>query len=655
MALRILIVLLILAVPLELPGCGPFLPEAIFHLTGDPEAPKDFGRGQLGVLQPSYERLYQAIAYRYLSGVGLNDAEAEAVAPGPKRSLEATPPEPPPNPWLTARNQVPGIAQQKDIDAYRQVKKDGYFDTYLNCNDDAFRTAASTLQRVRTKPFAAQWIAGQDMVFADCSKGADIPQPAADPQLRPERAYQIASAKFYSEQYDAAHQDFQTIAIDASSPWHEIAPYLAARCSIRAGKFDQADGELRRVAADPARPRWHAPANALLGYVRSRLNPPERMHELALALMKPNSQATIGQDLIDYRMLYDRNVTPSPDDDLSAWIRSFQTGGRGAVEKWRASHTLPWLVAALQAAGSTDSNLDELLTAAAAIKADSPAYLTVNYHRIRLLPPDEARVLADRILADNPPISTQNQIRAERMSLARDFTEFLRYAPRRPVAVMTYEIQPPDTQEDDLDGDAAEVFDSKLPLAYWKQAEASSLLPDHVRKELARVIFVRTLLLSDAPPFDQVFTLLHSPGMQLNVDSGYGRNTKEVDRIDDFRDNWWCSAAPSSKAPSDSQPEPKGMALPFLSPADAQAAADEVAKLRAAGAAPDWLAAQAVAFAEQHPQDARVPEALHLAVRATRYGCTDDKTGDFSKRAFDTLHRRYPNSEWAKKTPYWYK
>jgi hypothetical protein len=28
----------------------------------------------------------------------------------------------------------------------------------------------------------------------------------------------------------------------------------------------------------------------------------------------------------------------------------------------------------------------------------------------------------------------------------------------------------------------------------------------------------------------------------------------------------------------------------------------------------------------ERPNDPRVPEALHLAVRATRYGCTDDET-----------------------------
>jgi hypothetical protein len=70
--------------------------------------------------------------------------------------------------------------------------------------------------------------------------------------MRADRAYQIASAKFYADQYDAARQDFQTIAADPTSPWHTIAPYLAARCFIRAGKLSEADIALQRIAAKQA-------------------------------------------------------------------------------------------------------------------------------------------------------------------------------------------------------------------------------------------------------------------------------------------------------------------------------------------------------------------------------------------------------------------
>jgi hypothetical protein len=128
------------------------------------------------------------------------------------------------------------------------------------------------------------------------------------------------------------------------------------------------------------------------------------------------------------------------------------------------------------------------------------------------------------------------------------------------------------------------------------------------------------------------------------VDSGYGRDTGEPTKIDPFRDNWWCS--------------PKAIdspGAPFLPATSRAQAAAERHKLQSVPPTPDWLAAQTLAFARAHSQDPRVPEALYLVVRATRFGCTGGQTGDFSHRAFDLLHRSYPGSEWAAKTPYWFK
>jgi hypothetical protein len=654
MALRLLIAILILAIPVELPGCGPFLPEALFYLKGAPETPAEFARGQLGIVQPTYERLYQVIAYRYLSGVGLNDAEQRAVLPSSQPVMDWPAPTITPNPWLTARNKVPGIQPLPELKPYRQVKREGYFDTYLNCNDDAFVTAASTLARVQRTGAAAEWIAAQDIVFADCSQGAAIPEPAADPRLAADRAYQIASAKFYSEQYDAARQDFQAIAADTSSPWHDVAPYLAARCLIRAGKLADAETALESIAADPALARWHASADRLLGYVRVRLHPIQRMHELAMALVRPDSEATIGQDLIDYRILFDKDVEPRPNDDFTDWILSFQAYGRGALEQWRARHTLPWLIAALQSAHPGDSTLPELLAAAREVKPDSPGFVTVSYHMVRLLPPDEARAKAGDLLAGRMPLSARNQFRARRLELAQNFDEFLEFAPRRPVAELTYAVAPVGATRDFLDQDSTLVLNRDIPLALLKQAATSALLPDSARERLKDVVWVRTLLLSDSPAFPGVFALLNTPGMRPYVDSGYGRNTAELAKIDPYHDNWWCSRS-AINVPNNSvllEAPPTG--APFLSDADRHQAAAEWKKLQSVSTGPNWLAAQTLAFAQAHPQDPRVPEALYLAVRATRYGCTDKETGDFSHRAFDLLHRRYPNTEWAKKTPYWF-
>jgi hypothetical protein len=69
----------------------------------------------------------------------------------------------------------------------------------------------------------------------------------------------------------------------------------------------------------------------------------------------------------------------------------------------------------------------------------------------------------------------------------------------------------------------------------------------------------------------------------------------------------------------------------------------------------NYLCAAAIAWAKAHPEDPRVPESLHLAVRATRYGAgTDKESSRYSKEAFDLLHKKYPDSPWTKQTKYWY-
>ncbi|HMJ26529.1 MAG TPA: hypothetical protein VK475_11895, partial [Pyrinomonadaceae bacterium] len=84
-------------------------------------------------------------------------------------------------------------------------------------------------------------------------------------------------------------------------------------------------------------------------------------------------------------------------------------------------------------------------------------------------------------------------------------------------------------------------------------------------------------------------------------------------------------------------------------------AATQLAALQALGTGPNYFCRIAIAWTEKNPADPRSPEALHLAVRSSRYGCTDDQTGRWSKAAYDLLHRRYPNSTWARNTRYWFK
>ena len=101
-----------------------------------------------------------------------------------------------------------------------------------------------------------------------------------------------------------------------------------------------------------------------------------------------------------------------------------------------------------------------------------------------------------------------------------------------------------------------------------------------------------------------------------------------------------------------------GAFQPVRLPHDARLAQNSELKsqmgaLKAAGPGPDYLAKQVLDWATAHPEDPRNPEALALAVKTSGFSCAT-KTNNV-ERVFRLLHTRYPNSEWTKKTPYWFK
>jgi len=742
----------LLSNPPDLSSCGPFLPTAAFSFWTVPEdAQGRFARGQLGIVQPGFPRFYLIIAYRYLAGIGLNAEEQSALF---AREVYQTPEAQQPeaiDQWNKARARVAGSAAQPDISLFKSISGDGYYINYLNCGDNAFHNAAKTLEgRIGhfglQSPVVKQWVAAQDRVFANCSGGPSIPAPlegTADPLARTDREYQIAAAHFYAGDHDVAEQMFRAIAEDKGSPWSATAPYLAVRCvvrkatlSVKGQGFDRdqlsaAEAQLQKILNDPGRSAVHPAARRLLDYIRARLNPGERMHSLAQALLQKNAQATIQQSSLDYRFLYDQLENGNfggfkalqGDDELTSWIQAFQAHDAGSAKKaagmWRAKGSLPWLVAAFSMTHGEDSAGSELIAAAQKVGHDSPAYATVAFHAIRLMEESnrraEARAALDKLLASDGalmPGSALNLFRAERMKAAADWEEFLNYSVRVPagtaIAFTQYtgdarpEMEEPDAPQrkprPGFDVDAAKILNEQTPVELWLNAAQRQTLPQPMRREVATAGWVRSILLGDektarslaptvqnlapelkpsleayldagdarARTFAAVFVMLRNPGMRPYVQVGFGRETP-VNKIDDFRDNWWCSFAPDKdgslpgyyrNASIIGEPlrelyqdgAPKAQ---FLAKDEQERGKREWSQLATVAAAPDYLAAQTIDWAKSNPSDPRAAEALHLAVRATRYGCSEQKT-PYSKQAFDLLHKQYPDSEWARKTKYWY-
>jgi hypothetical protein len=740
-----------LLLPQPSQACGPFFTDAIFAYTKHPDFPLErFAKGQLGVLRPSYARSYLFAAYRNLTNAPLSDAEAAALKSlwedrlnnGGDFNDDAWIKK-----WLDARSKVPGLSAPTQMHAYRNREKPHEYETYLNCQQDAFENAAATLGE-RIKTFGAEslgvksWVTAQDLVFANCSEGKHLPgdasaeAPDLPPLLRADRSYQIAAANFYAGGFDEAKQQFDAIAHDASSPWHEKAGYLAARSMLRKGSFAEKEDEGRPALAeaetrlnalikDHSLAKLHQAAQRLLNLVRLRLRPEDTLHELARGITKKDAIADFKQAVWDYTALFDKFVGDEADttkhsisaslksDELTDWLLTFQDPSVDAathcLERWDKTHALPWLVAALTKANGQQAGLDSLLSAAARVDHSSPAFPSLAFHNVRLLMEskhvDAARSALDKILAADRfrlPASALNQLVGQRMMLAQNLEEFLQSAARVPAGFSDdndgREI--PDDEKDlesttkgsklFFDLDSANIFNQGMPVVVMKNAALSTTLATNLRRDLTQAAFMRAALLDDresatatakllgesypetaaflatyqsaatpeARRFAAAYLTLKFPGLRPYVTAGIGRTT-ELKEIDSYRDNYWCAEPPAALKTWQGDEEDKPKAAPiappeFLKPSQALASR-QAAALAALGTAPNYLCRIAIDWAEKNPTDTRAPEALHLAVRSTRYGCTDKETGRWSKAAYDLLHHRYPNTTWAKNTKYWFK
>ncbi len=599
----------------------------------------------------------------------------------------------------------------------------------------------------------------------------NLPPPATldDVLLKLDRQYQVAAANFYTGNLDTAASDFEEIAREADSPWRKLAPYLVARCYIRKatlGLKDEsaflpepmqtAEQRLQAILADKSLASMHPAAKKLLDYVEARLHPEQRLHAIA-AQLASGAGENFGNDLFDYTFLLDHILDPVWDaqvqqavqahpgqpvevsklredlpanqwradannsrsfDDLTDWVLTFQLDDTQTrqyrLDRWQATKSTPWLLSALVTMRAGDTHTDELMSAAATIAADSPAYETALYQRVRLLEEEskseQARTLLDTNWAhiEKASPSNRNAFTAQRFAVATSFQEFLRFAPRTLVeadygnyyctngtcrAQNSSVIEPPP----ELDLDSVEIFNLRLPLSLLVQAANGNTLPANLRDQLAARTWLRAAILDDtaavhelephvigkfpqmrsyieqydradsvqARRFALVFMVMQFPEMEPFVNA-LGMSPLVSPGISSG--SWWCydvgadqehrsyqSAFWSNASGTQSKPKVAVPPAPsWLTPAEREAGEREWRKLSAIGAAPLYFAPAVLDWAKAHPDDPRVPEALHYFVRATRFGCVDNSIGLYSRKAFDLLHRKYPKSEWTKKTPYWF-
>ncbi len=748
-AALLLVLVILLVAPGSVYSCGPFLESAVFSFQDQPDGPReDFAAGTLGIVRPGFRYSYLVVAYRYLSGLKLTPEQQKAaievwngdvVPEHPSEEDEVAN-------WGKARGQVPNLPSAPEISPYATVSKDQPYFQYVNCPGNAFQSATRTLNERAGKFGLAsatmrEWVTGQDQVFANCNGEAHlIPATldSGDALLRADRAYQIAAAHFYGRDFDQAAAEFDEIAKDSSSPWAGIAPYLAARALIRKAdlvhkqteQFDAAamaaaQQQLENIVHDPKEASIHEPAARLLDFVRFRTEPAKRVAELDSMLLSQDLGQNFKQNLWDYVLLVSRGEQGS---DPSDWLETFYALGgdwrstpsqqsdaaKHALERWRETKSLPWLIAALAGAKPADSEVHALLTAANQVAPAAAGSLTVRYYALRLQlatgQADAARKELDRLLGGKEldiPLGSHNLLNDQRLKITTSLEDFLQHASEAPVPSKVDFDTGADVPADDdkaKPGEplfthySAEVFLKRLPLAGLLQAAQTPALPKDLRREVARAAWVRSILINDYEAaaklqavlqevdrplwqsiepvgsaqsdaekhFAAIFVILHNPGMKPSVRESSLRSAT-LGEVDNYRDNWWCTDmagdANWGKVYSDYDQDvnltfvdhdPNFPFPDWVSESQRAAASAEWKKLSGVGAAPNYLTSQVLEYAKQHPNDFRMPEALYLAIRSTRFGCTNIESRKFSKDAFDFLHEHYPESDWAKKTKYYY-
>ncbi len=643
--------------------------------------------------------------------------------------------------WENSRKKVLSgetkvATEKKDDDRYFSFENclDAAFETASN-------TLEARIKEHGIDSIIKEWLSGQDAVFSNCSTNRDLPVKlvGSEPKwLQKDREYQIASALFYQNKYPEARSEFEKIAQDSDSAWQKTAKFVIARTFIReAGVIDvydandekkkerielykKASEKLEAIAADSSLSEFHDSAKRLQNYVGFRIKPREQRRELAQKLVQKNENTNFYNDLVDYIWLMDvvenesreigmeterkeaeakgkevdydyklkrRDIRSSElGADLTDWLFAYQTADSYpyALAKWNELKSLAWFVAAISKAQKDSSNISELLNEANKIKPDSTAFATVSYHQIRLLTEAgksaEARQKLNEVIKSisKYPLSTQNDFLSQKMLLAENLDDFLKYSQRKAATfVWSDDVnEEGDDLKDDsefkawkeramFDMDSVGVFNEKLPLSVLRQAALSPTLPNHLKKFLVIAVWTRAFILGNQPiqneftplmakfapeykvsASDETASLLafgRNPAIQPYVPFGMGRGETLTNSIDSIRGNWWCLENRNRQ----SSPG-------FLSAAQKNEATSEQKKISTSGESATFLAQKAVDFANKNMTNPSTPEILHLAVRSTRYGCKDLNTLRYSKMAYDILHKKFPRSEWTKKTPYYF-
>jgi hypothetical protein len=401
-------------------------------------------------------------------------------------------------------------------------------------------------------------------------------------------------------------------------------------------------------------------------------------------------------------------------DDLSDWITTWERNDPAqydyAVDKWKKTKNEVWLLAALHLAPSVKSRTDEVIKGAQEVEHGDPGYLSINYEaaHVRKLRGEvdegikEIGVLWE-VAAKRQMWSSLNALMNLRGTMRINLQQFVDNSIRKPAAFAVFdeylsdEFNPPSSGDKKnsppkyvFGSDNARFMNERMPLSKLVAVCLSQKLPKSLQADADQAAWTRSVILNDAvsrskispglqrdfpalvplikaadqgTEADRMFAaallILKNPGMRPYVRSEAPR-VEALGKLDTYSDNWWDAGLPDQEVIYQEKGEIVRSKLhddifpDLLSRDEVQAAATEKKRLLAVGAAPTYLCQVVSAYGVLHMTDPRLPEALHLAVRASHYGHSEKRTTPFSKKCFQLLHNNFPKNEFTAQTPYYY-
>jgi len=486
-----------------------------------------------------------------------------------------------------------------------------------------------------------------------------------------------------------------------------VAPNSQDVRGFDAARLRQAETKIQSLLRDPSQKFMQASLQALLDRLEFRLNPKVQTAVVSQRLRTHAPDGKFYQWLCDYTLLLDQRLDSLPGeafqpgetnaqayadatpdrakDDLTDWIVTFQANNGSAtthaLESWRSHQdSIPWLLVLLSKTESTSPFVADVLAAAEKIPTSSPAYLTAFFHRMRL--GNAARNLKEvrqsiGALLANPsglPATARESLLDLRLDAASDLEDAIPLLARDSCEAMhessgCHSVLAPH----------GATFLNNLPLELLVGVVHDAKLDPGVQTQIARKVWLRAVLLGrhdaaqsldsfvqdpsafpgNPPPeniagwvkqyesaqtpeekqFAAVFLLQHQFAVGISVDSDQPW-CGSMDALDST--NSRCSVFPAMTVSS------------FLTEAQRKQAAAERVIFNNLDSQANYYTSVSIEYAQRHPDDPRVPESLSRAVKNTRMNCNNARTGALSKKAFDLLHNRYPNTSWAKNTKYWF-